>query len=101
MIAGVWKFALAVPAGAYAGYYIREWRREKLREKWAKIRHYIELHPEDFPRYPGTLNDPMSMGTCMGTSICTSLKRFPFPVVTARTKVGDTLAPWIPIRTGW
>ncbi|XP_034253108.1 uncharacterized protein LOC117652361 [Thrips palmi] len=68
---GVWRYPIAMAAGVYAGLIIRDWRREKVRTKWAKIKHYIELHPEDFPPYP------------------------------ARTKIGDTLSPWVPMRTGW
>ncbi|KAJ1519606.1 hypothetical protein ONE63_004880 [Megalurothrips usitatus] len=68
---GLWRAGLIVPACAAAGLWIRDSKREKNRLKWAGYRHYIELHPEDFPPYP------------------------------RRVKVGETLAPWIPRRPGW
>lgn len=40
--------------GAALGYKLNEWKEEALAERDAQLRHYIELHPDDFPQ-PGEL----------------------------------------------
>ena len=71
LLTGIWRLGLLIPGGVMAGLWYRDYHKEQSRKKWAMIRHYIELHPEDFPDYP------------------------------PRIKIGETLAPWYPRRPGW
>lgn len=46
---GMQVHALATLAGAGIGRTLDNWRNDYLAEKDAVLRHYIELHPDDFP----------------------------------------------------
>lgn len=48
-ISGIQKHLIATSLGAVGGQWIEERRLNYLAEKDAVLRHYIELHPEDFP----------------------------------------------------
>ncbi|XP_022196448.1 NADH dehydrogenase [ubiquinone] 1 subunit C2 [Nilaparvata lugens] len=47
--AGALKHVALLVAGAYAGHLLAERRNAHNRDRDAAYRHYIELHPEDFP----------------------------------------------------
>lgn len=60
-IPGIHKHILMPIAGAAIGYQINEWKEEALAERDAQKRHYIELHPDDFPQ-PGELLSQLQQG---------------------------------------
>lgn len=49
MISGIQKHLIGTSLGAIGGQFIEERRLNYLSERDAVLRHYIELHPEDFP----------------------------------------------------
>ncbi|XP_050299449.1 NADH dehydrogenase [ubiquinone] 1 subunit C2 [Anthonomus grandis grandis] len=51
VMSGIQKHILATAAGAAAGFYAEDYRSKKLADRDAVLRHYVELHPEDFPPY--------------------------------------------------
>lgn len=56
MFVGVQKHVLFTGIGALFGRTADSWRNEYLAERDAVLRHYIELHPEDFPT-PGMFHN--------------------------------------------
>lgn len=46
---GIQKHLVAACFGALAGKTLDGWRNDHLAERDAVLRHYVELHPEDFP----------------------------------------------------
>uniref|UniRef100_A0A4D5R9Y3 NADH dehydrogenase [ubiquinone] 1 subunit C2 n=1 Tax=Scolopendra viridis TaxID=118503 RepID=A0A4D5R9Y3_SCOVI len=52
LFSGIQKHIFAVAAGGYAGECLYHWRKRLAAERDAVIRHYIELHPEDFIEPP-------------------------------------------------
>lgn len=48
---GIQKHIAFSAAAAYVGNVIDGWRRDYYAEKDAVLRHYVALHPEDFPPY--------------------------------------------------
>lgn len=51
-ILGIQKHILATLAGAAVGQFVDQKRNDYLAERDAVLRHYIELHPEDFQQPP-------------------------------------------------
>ncbi|CAO1434853.1 unnamed protein product [Diamesa serratosioi] len=49
IFSGVQKHMLAATLGVVGGKTVDGWRNEHLAERDAVLRHYIQLHPEDFP----------------------------------------------------
>ncbi|CAD7079657.1 unnamed protein product [Hermetia illucens] len=49
VFSGVQRHAAAVLGGAALGVFIDKKRNDYLAERDAVLRHYVELHPEDFP----------------------------------------------------
>lgn len=46
---GAYLFPFYFAGGYYAGQLILNWRRNYWADRDAVLRHYIQLHPEDFP----------------------------------------------------
>uniref|UniRef100_U5EFI4 NADH dehydrogenase [ubiquinone] 1 subunit C2 n=1 Tax=Corethrella appendiculata TaxID=1370023 RepID=U5EFI4_9DIPT len=46
---GIQKHIIATLVVGYTGKTVDGWRNEYLAERDAVLRHYVELHPEDFP----------------------------------------------------
>lgn len=40
---------MATAAGGFLGKTLEGWRNDHMAERDAILRHYVELHPEDFP----------------------------------------------------
>ncbi|KAF7281228.1 NADH dehydrogenase (ubiquinone) B14.5 B subunit [Rhynchophorus ferrugineus] len=51
LLSGVHRYVLIVGGSMAAGIYVEKKRAEHLATRDAMFRHYIELHPEDFPPY--------------------------------------------------
>ncbi|KRT80935.1 hypothetical protein AMK59_6196 [Oryctes borbonicus] len=49
MLSGLQRNAMYTGGAAFIGEIIENYRREYLAERDAVLRHYIQLHPEDFP----------------------------------------------------
>ncbi|XP_022218993.2 NADH dehydrogenase [ubiquinone] 1 subunit C2 [Drosophila obscura] len=49
VLSGIQKHIAFAAIGGGAGYYFDQKRNEYLAKRDAVLRHYIELHPEDFP----------------------------------------------------
>lgn len=47
-LSGIQKHLIATSAGLVIGKVVDGWRNDYLAERDAVLRHYIELHPEDF-----------------------------------------------------
>ncbi|XP_053698415.1 NADH dehydrogenase [ubiquinone] 1 subunit C2 [Sabethes cyaneus] len=49
IFSGIQKHIIAAVAASVIATTVDKWRNQYLAEKDATLRHYIELHPEDFP----------------------------------------------------
>ncbi|KAJ9578410.1 hypothetical protein L9F63_005368 [Diploptera punctata] len=61
LLSGVQQYAIGAGLGGGLGYYIDQKRNRNLAERDAILRHYLEMHPEDFPeperkKYADVLN---------------------------------------------
>lgn len=81
--------------GVVAGTFIDRKRNEYLAKRDAVLRHYVELHPEDFPVTGELVFDNYSPMTknCGEAGNLTHYSCF-----TDRKKYGDVLEAWVPIR---
>lgn len=68
--------------------YLEKVRKGYYAEKDAVLRHYIELHPDDFPR----------PGECGVVQKFLQSNSFIFFKFTVRMKYKEVLEEWIPIR---
>ncbi|RZB73445.1 NDUF C2 domain containing protein [Asbolus verrucosus] len=51
MLSGIQRIALITGGCAAVGKYVDDYRNDYLAERDAAFRHYIQLHPEDFPDF--------------------------------------------------
>ncbi|XP_044255722.1 NADH dehydrogenase [ubiquinone] 1 subunit C2 [Tribolium madens] len=51
LMSGIQVHAFVTVAGAALGKYIDDYRNDYFAERDAAFRHYIQLHPEDFPAF--------------------------------------------------
>lgn len=66
------------------GVLIDKYRLEQVATRDAMFRHYIQLHPEDFPPY--------------GNNLIMVKNFLSFISFSERVKVRDVFAPWRPVR---
>lgn len=50
-VSGLPRYVFVTGAFAVAGKYLNDFRNQYLAERDAVFRHYVSLHPEDFPPY--------------------------------------------------
>lgn len=50
-MSGIQKHIIAAVAGAGVGKVMDDYRNEYYADRDAVLRHYVQLHPEDFPPY--------------------------------------------------
>lgn len=84
MFLGVQFHVLATVVGAGIGQYLENYRNEYFAEREAVFRHYVQLHPEDFPPFSKWFFWWKYINNCF--------------IFVERVKYGDVLEPWIPIR---
>jgi len=77
---------VAAVAGGFIGKTVDGWRDDYLAERDAVLRHYIELHPEDFP-------DPGKLPSIMINSLNINSTLF-----VVRQTYAQVMMPWVPIR---
>ncbi|XP_063914354.1 NADH dehydrogenase [ubiquinone] 1 subunit C2 [Zophobas morio] len=51
LMSGIQTHVLVTAGGAAIGKYVDDYRNEYLAERDAVFRHYVDLHPEDFPEF--------------------------------------------------
>ncbi|KAL1509264.1 hypothetical protein ABEB36_004027 [Hypothenemus hampei] len=51
LLSGIQKHILATAIGVPIGFFVNKWLDSKLADRDAMLRHYVQLHPEDFPPY--------------------------------------------------
>ncbi|XP_030750725.1 NADH dehydrogenase [ubiquinone] 1 subunit C2 [Sitophilus oryzae] len=51
VLSGIHRYAFAGVGGFFVGKVLDDWRESYLAERDAILRHYVELHPEDFPPF--------------------------------------------------
>lgn len=73
----------------------RRYRDNYLAERDATLRHYIELHPEDFPP-PGNKIEKNLCAAVNKTVIL--ILFFLFCSIAVRVKYADVMEEWVPIR---
>jgi NADH-ubiquinone oxidoreductase subunit b14.5b (NDUFC2) len=85
-IAGIQKHFIFGGLGLGLGKVVDGWRNDYLAERDATLRHYVQLHPEDFP-------DP---GEKKFESNCFSITEV--LLFSERKKYAELLLNWVPVR---
>lgn len=86
LILGIQKHVAATAIGGVIGKVADNWRNEHMAKRDAILRHYVELHPEDFPDIGKQSSSQYLISLFINLSLL------------ERKKFADVIEMWVPIR---